>query len=69
MQTMSANESEGNEFWVQYWEPLMYGVMKMGTYDEDRASSDEDVSIPMVYHANREILVGGEAESGAEAGY
>jgi len=69
MQTMSANESEGSEFWVQHWEPLIYGVMSMGTYEEDRTgtSDEEDASLPMEYLANREI--GGEAESGAEAGY
>ena len=69
MQTMGANESEGSEFWVQYWEPLIYGVMSMGTYEEDRTgtSDEEDASLPMEYLANREI--GGDAESGAEAGY
>lgn len=42
--TMDAEQEEAEDFWVQHWEPLMYGVMCMGNYDEDKSSEEEDDS-------------------------
>jgi len=51
--TSNSTESEAEEFWMQYWEPLIYGVMARGKYEDDESSPllpvmDEKLSLEKI---------------------